>query len=537
MTFSVIPTRAQFSAHDPLLFNLQDDSHSQTVHVTVMKENQAIYSEQLPVHNGIIDLSSMNLEPNSGYLLHVSTSNGKETETGFDIATNTVRYGFVSDFTSHDFQDGAAIHWLNRLHINYVQFYDWAYRHNSYIAPTPTYTDMMGKKIDVSTLHHLIDACHQCGMKAMAYGAIYGALNEYAAAHPASRLYDKKGQPIPFFNLLSIMNVNRQCDWHDHILEEYTKALAFGFDGIHMDTYGAPKEGYDELGDELDLARDFRSLVNDAAHELVMNGKSPALIFNNVGNWPTKHLATADQTALYIEVWDPYSTYKDIVRLIRQARSFSDLPVVLAAYLLPFSKKGSQEAYNAFQILTAIITSSGATHLINGQNRGLLTQAYYSDYFTVDDNHSKMITHYYDYIAYYAHLWLSRELFDVPYAAQRSGGNNLVSDCPFLSDSPEPGKIWIHARRGYDLFFINFVNLVGSHDPAWNHEQNVSLSDPFDLWVRTDKKVKTVTYSSPDSAEGIRIQVPQWSNEEKNGVHYVKIHVPRLSVWGTCVIR
>ncbi len=534
--FDIVPARARFADGQKPMFIVKEATGR--LALTVFGENRPLWHGVEEVDDrGRISLGDADLPGGSGYLLQAVDADGRRAQTGFDISTDQVRYGFLSDFDNDPAQGASPVGWLNRLHVTDVQFYDWAYRHDRFIAPTDEYTDMMGKKISRASLRALIDACHDRGMHPMAYGAVYGSSNEYAQQHPADRVYDQHGEPVPFFDLLSIMNVDRSRGWHDHILGEYQKALDFGFDGIHVDTYGTPLTAYDDQGCKLDLARDFRLIVDDARARLHARDGHARLIFNNVKNWPVDHLATAHQDALYIEVWDPYSTYKDILRLIEHARSMSDLPIILAAYLPQFIDGGAQEDYDALALLTAIITVAGATHLVNGENRGILTQAYYSKYFTADAEHARRIAVYYDYITYFAGLWADRGLRLVPLDAGRRGGKNIVSDCAALADLPEPGRIWIRARRSDDLFFVNLVNLTGSHDPKWTHGQNVRESEPFVLRVRTDRPASSVTYSTPDGPEGIEIRNLDYDTQQQGEAVYTCIHIPRMRVWGTVLIR
>lgn len=535
--FEIIPIHAQFAEEDRPGFAVTGAA-GDCLRLSVIHENKLVWQgTQKTDDHSIVHLDDLCLPAHSGYLLQAIDEKGAKAQTAFDIASGQVRYGFLSDFTQDDGKDMAPVEWLDRLHINYIQFYDWAYLHDRLVGPVDDYTDMMGKRISRRTVRTLIDACHTHGMNAMAYGAIYGSSNGYAQEHPDYRLYDRQGKPVPFADLLSIMNVDRGCGWHDHILQEYQKALDLGFDGIHMDTYGFPTEANDSQGRRLDLARNFRELVDDAKAGLRTPAGAPKLIFNNVKNWPVDHLATAHQDALYIEVWDPYSTYTDILGLIEHARSISDLPVILAAYLPQFEQGGSEQAYNALAILTAIITVAGATHLINGQDRGLLTQAYYSKYFTADKEHARQIISYYDYITYLSGLWADRRLRTIPLAAERQDGNNLIAGTGLLSDLPQPGKIWIRARRDDDRIFLNFVNLTGSQDPKWTHGQNVRDTEPFTLLVRTDGPVSSVTYSTPDNGQGIEIKDLDASSQTCGGTVYTRLRVPSLHVWGSVIIH
>ena len=44
------------------------------------------------------------------------------------------------------------------------------------------------------------------------------------------------------------MNIQPECPWVDVITDEFAQAgELFGFDGVHMNTYGQPKAGFSPL--------------------------------------------------------------------------------------------------------------------------------------------------------------------------------------------------------------------------------------------------------------------------------------------------
>lgn len=45
-----------------------------------------------------------------------------------------------------------------------------------------------------------------------------------------------------FIDKIWLMDIHRGTAWRKRILQEYGKALEKGFDGVHMDQYGDPKE-------------------------------------------------------------------------------------------------------------------------------------------------------------------------------------------------------------------------------------------------------------------------------------------------------
>lgn len=148
------------------------------------------------------------------------------------------------------------------LHFNAIQFYDWMYRHDALLPPADRFRDPLGREMDLSVIREKIAACKTSGIRPIAYGAIYAADKERFQAHPEWGMYTLDGQPMTFAGWLYYMNIARSCGWSDHILEEYRKAIAFGFSGIHMDTYGFPKQVWDNQHRPVDLAEEIPTLID-----------------------------------------------------------------------------------------------------------------------------------------------------------------------------------------------------------------------------------------------------------------------------------
>lgn len=220
----------------------------------------------------------------------------QECSSSFDVVSDwrkATRYGFLSDFNAQDKGDVEDVKSLCKFHLNLVQFYDWMYRHDDLVPPTPEFTDLMGRKLNLDVVKEKIAFCHDYGMKAIAYGAIYAASTDF-----------------------------------------------YNFDGIHMDTYGFPKTALSGLGGEEKVERLdelFPVLINNTRKELEQVNPDVCLIFNNVGNWQVDAVADAEQNAVYVEVWEPYEKYHHIQQIIQWARYLGKgKPVILAAYLKPF---------------------------------------------------------------------------------------------------------------------------------------------------------------------------------------------------------
>lgn len=104
-------------------------------------------------------------------------------------------------------------------------------------------------------------------------------------------------------------------------------------------------------------------------------------IFNAVNNWPVDSVKKSREDCVYIEVWSPNDTYRDLYRLIAHARGTKDEKrVILAAYLNPFKIEPERNLNGSTaQLAMATIFASGGYHLLLGEEGSVLTEAYYPD--------------------------------------------------------------------------------------------------------------------------------------------------------------
>lgn len=463
----------------------------------------------------------------------------QQYSTSFDIVSswkNAIRYGFLSDFYINDKEDKDDIKNLRKLHINTVQFYDWMYRHDKLVCDKKEYKDLMGRTLSLDTVINKIKCCHEYGMKAMAYGAVYAAGREFFEKHPTWALYNSSGKPLCFINIFYIMNVSRECPWHDHIINEYKSAIEkVDFDGIHMDTYGFPKKAVSRVnGVKLEnMDKLYPLLIDDTREELEKIKEETELIFNNVGNWPVNSVAKAKQDAVYVEVWPPYERYHHIADIIARCKLVSDnKTVILAAYLKPFINcKDIRNAENSALILTAAITSKGAYHLLLGEKNGVLTQGYYVDYSVYDTEFNREIRNYYDFIVRYSNIFYDDNLKDV--SMTHVGGDNreYIFNNFKYSTYGEGDKVWVSVKENEDRKVISFINLCGNDDDYWNTEKlNPEIINDMEIKIMIDYEVKTVFAASPDFDMGIYKNLDYKIEKSENGA-YIIIKIPPVYIW------
>ncbi|RJE85135.1 hypothetical protein D3P07_21440 [Paenibacillus sp. 1011MAR3C5] len=471
-----------------------------------------------------------------------------QASTAFDVVSDwrrATRYGFLSDFGTEQSGDSEDVKWMSKLHLNLVQFYDWMYRHDDLVSGEDVYTDLMGRAVSRRVVEEKIALCHEHGMKAIAYGAVYAASKAFAEQHPDWRLYTSAGEPYDFIGIFNIMNISPKSPWHAHIVSEYGKTVErLDFDGIHMDTYGFPKTGWSRLGGVKRLERleeQFPLLIESTRAALSKLKDDICLIFNNVGNWPVDTVARASQDAIYVEVWKPYERYHHLREIIGWAQHCSGgKQVILAAYLKPFRELGGlgeEGAEHAFRLLNAVVTAHGAYHLLHGENGGVLTQGYYVDHSKLREAFRRTVRDYADFGVRYGHVTHDEGLRDV--SMTHADGDNLeyaFEGFPY-STYGEAGKVWTVIRERPDLKLVHFINFLSATDDCWN-EAKVA-PEPLQgrtVTVAIDGELESVLLASPDAGNGRAIPLEYTIVATPRGYAAV-IELPVLLYWDVLIIK
>lgn len=551
MKIKLFPEKAQFSPDEPILLRarLSNFPADAAVRLSVFHFGKPVLSQERPAAPEVKFrfCPQGSLRMMQGFLARAELLCGGTVRacayTACDRAESwkaAPRYGFLSDFQESEKDDTRDVESMNRLHLNVIQFYDWMYRHDDFFPPESTFQDIMGKTSSMDTVGRKISALHRYGMKAIAYGAVYGA-ESYFSAHPECALYDARKEPMKFIDRIYMMNIARGSGWHDHILGEYRKAVRFGFDGIHMDQYGFPKEAYTKENDGFHIRRlrgNFRDLIDDAKDALPESG----IIFNAVNAWPLGETAKAQEDCVYIEVWPPNDSYADLNRLISDAKKYApEKQVILAAYLHPFAECTGPEDYGCTaQLAMAVIFSSGGFHLLLGEDGGMLTQAYYPEYCRLKGTEfPAMLQSYYDFITAYEELLFGPDLIDIT----RTAADGINTDFRFsggeFSSLPQSGHIWTQIRCNTDSVVIHLVNFTGIKNMNWNeaHPESPAAVRGVTVEAQILENPVAVRLASPDFGHGMCRTLEYTREIDQNGNPVLRFTVPELYVWDVIFIR
>ena len=460
-------------------------------------------------------------QPEGGYGVEA----GGET-SALDVLADPLsrpRYGFVSHYEPGRDTAGVADQ-VRRLHLNAVQFYDWMYRHARLLPPQDVFDDALGQPISLATVRELAEAVRRAGSLPLAYAAVYAVGKQERARWSEIALTHSDGTPWTLGDdFLWIVDPTDE-GWLRFFAGELRAAADnVGFAGFHLDQYGAPKLALRPDGTVVDLARGFPLLIDRVAAEL----PDARLIFNNVNDFPTESTARADQDAIYIEVWPPHDELGHLAGLAAKARLLApDKPVILAAYLSQF---GDDEATAsaAERLQLATIFSHGASVLLHGEERAVLTDPYYVRHTDVQDATLEVSRRYYDFAVRYGDLLFDPTAVDVTRTriAPETQEVTVAAPVPVATDCVA-GALWARVVRGAHGLLVSLVDLSGQGDVLWKAPKRPPR--PLaDVRLRIERTTPmSIRFASPESSPSLQRLEP-----ERQARHDV-VTLPPFSTWG-----
>jgi dextranase len=552
----IIPNKAQYKPGEEIILNLtlaEPEKAGLMMHWIICEMDRTLLSGQGKWERQIRIPAIHNGSGAYGVFVAVTDENGArlEAETAFDVAAHwneAPRYGFLSDFAPGEGEDSTDIDFLNRHHINIVQFYDWMFRHDQLVSQTDEYTDPLNRRNSLSVVRGKIQSLRDCGIASIAYAAVYASLGDYMEQHPEQVLYRNDRQPYSLGNLFYIMDISADSAWTEHIIQEFMKVIELGFDGLHLDQYGFPKKairkvkGRTEVVSLKDMYPSFIDRTRDAFAE---KSSDIGLIFNNVSNYPIHTTAAANQDAIYIEVWDPMTHLRDIKQLIDRARELSGKQVILAAYLPAFHPERPiepREAEIGATVTMATIFASGGYHLLLGEHENVLTDAYYPKYGAVSNRFKMILAHYYDFIVMYRNLLYDLQLEDI--SMTFTGGINteltFVKEGRLFTPNQQLNSVWTIVKEMPGYLVMHAINLYGLDNDVWHAGKKEAPPTLMEIVITVEvlEEIEGVFWASPDR-ESIQANslAYKWVSRNDNSGKYVQFTLPRLVYWSMVCIK
>jgi dextranase len=457
-------------------------------------------------------------------------------------------YGYLSRYPSQSATASSnEVAWLYQYHVNYVQFYDWQWRHHWPLAgtvasPAASWGDIANRTIYGQTVNDFIAACHGYGMKAMSYNLLYGAYANYAVdgsgVSPQWGLYNSPGgaqwsfaMPGGWATSALVMFNPSNSLWQNYIFSRENDMFAvYGFDGWHVDELGDPgSPKYDYSGNSIDVWQTFVNFLNNAK-----SATGKRIIFNNVGGYGM--FSVCNQTAedaVYVECWEGngQTTYNDLKTTIDNGLAWGNgKPVVLAAYVNRGKTSGS---FNAPGVLLcdAAIFASGGTHLELGDGGHMLCNEYFPNQtLSLSTSLANTLTNYYNFIVNYKR-WL--------YGGLANSANTIALSIP-STNIAAPNKVWAFAKARGGTNVLNFINLLGESSINWRdnlgtYPTPIPQSNFTAKYYFGGGAIDSVQLASPDFNNGAVLTLPFATGADAGG-NYVQFTVPSLYYWDMIVI-
>ena len=491
-----------------------------------------------------------------GYMVQIyQTSTTGETVRGtiaVDVSSDWrkfPRYGFVADFGSSKTASVTAteMDWLNRCHINGVQFQDWHYKHHWPWGGTKngetldSYTDIANRTVYTSSVENYIKAQHDRGMKSIFYNLCYGALSDavqdgvsatcFLYKNAEHTVRDCHQLPSSWKSDIYVVNPSLTA-WTTYmkvrIAEVYNH---LDFDGFQIDQLGYRGKLYSNTGQEVNILTTFAPFIR------AIKTKFPdkRLIMNAVGSYGTKEIAgTKKMDFLYNEVWDGEKNFADLYKILENNKALGGdtLQTVFAAYM-NYNLDNTNFNLPGVILTDAVMFALGGSHLELGGDHMLCREYFPYASVSMSEALKKRIVTYYDFMTAYENLL-------------RDGGTLNTSTSLVPKDTsgkisingwePQLGGVTTIAREKEDCTVLHFLNFINANSLSWRDMDgtmpaaNTNTNIPLEMTYA--KPVKHLYVATPDKLGGAMNELE--FTQEGSTLNFT---LPYLNYWTMVVIQ
>lgn len=482
--------------------------------------------------------------------------------------TRFPRYGFVATFGNDKTlnKTRTEMKWLNRCHINGVQFQDWHYCHDWPFGgtrsegPWTTYKDIANRTIYTSSVKNYIKAQHDRGMKSIFYNLCFGVLDgwEERGIKPEWFIFkdknhstkDKHNLPDSWKSDIYLVYPGNE-EWLAYMAERNDEVYSFlDFDGYQIDQLGGRGSVYDYYGNSLNLRDGFDDFINH------MKNRHPEkrLIMNAVGQWGASQIGGSGKVDFfYSEVWGNQEgnslttgkgRFTNLKSVIDENLSINpSLRTVLAAYMNYLT---DDRNFNTPGVVMAdaVIFALGGSHLELGGDHMLC-----SEYFPSNDMkwHSQIedwMTRYYDFMTAYENLLRDNW-------TEQTNVKATCTDVTINTWEPKANQVTLLAREVNGrkvVHLLNFTheesatNVNNDYMLCW-HDNMATRPWPQRFENLSIKltgltgmgKVRRIWVASPDYCGGAMQELTDYRYTSSNGT--ITLTLPSLHFWSMIVIE
>ena len=474
------------------------------------------------------------------------------------------RYGFVAEFDDYNKSINknanieAEMKYLNRLHINGVQFYDWHWKHHKPVKlenqnVVAWYQDISNRWIGTEYVKKYIDVQHRYGMKSIFYNLCFGALKDYEADGVKKEwgLYKEDGkgglyqdfheQPKEWYSNIHLMNPGNP-EWQTYLADRNDEVYAnYDFDGYQIDQLGTRdykinnRDGklYAYDNENIDLPYNYGLFID------AMKRRHPGkrLIMNAVDSYGSKNIAGKDVDFCYNETWKEQADFSDLFDIIKANDSYSDhrLQTVFASYI-NYDKAGNYWKYDDKNVNTpgalltdAVMFAIGGSHLEMGDH--MLTREYFpSKELAMTDELKQRLIHYYDFQTAYQNL-LRGTHSRAAFTPTISSSTHAINAWP-----PQGRKITAFAKKVDNMIAVHLLNFLNTDDLSWRDLEGKRPAPEKQTNVQitytTSRHITNVWTATPDMNGGVpmKLSFTQTGND-------VSVTVPSLEYWTMLVFE
>ncbi|CAH1857584.1 glycoside hydrolase family 66 protein [Convivina intestini] len=498
--------KAHYQPGERVNFKAVPSSNYGTVKVNYYRRNEPRGSLYLAYDNQSIEWHwQLPNDDNEAYIVElVNTVNGQSQSHYIAVnvsqnANDRPIMGFLSkygDYNVANMED--TVKFLRRLHINYIQYYDWFDRHDVPMNisdgsfASQFWLDFAKRPTRFDIIHKYIELANQFGMLSMAYGLINGSSQNQLQNGLTKQMYmydDNSGSLDKVTNTDLrpwAKNVLYQTNYMDEVYQDIvTQRMAqiynyLPFDGWHIDTLGNPGDKYKSDGTMVN--GDFWKIaypyfINKAIKN--SNGKRAGL--NAVAEYGQSEVAKqSNADYIYTEVWDNRKTYNDLFNMITEMRNMSGKELIVAAYMHHHWSNNSSNPSSTFNTPAVVLTdlvimASGATHLEMGEHM-LTTEYFPNNKLSMDDELKEYLVKIYDFMVAFKRLLKLKD----------KAKTDLVSSShQIFNNFLKQGNISVVGKEDqyYRMDFL--LNLSGLNGEMWRDDDK-NRNEPttqYGVWV------------------------------------------------------
>ncbi len=510
-----------------------------------------------------------------GYMVEVYRQTEENDEIlatiGIDISsdwTHFPRYGFVATFGNDKTLSKARneMKWLNRCHINGVQFQDWHYCHDWPLGGTrdgglwTSYKDVANRTIYTSAIKNYIRAQHDRGMKSIFYNLCYGALDGWQerGVQPEWFIFkdrnhstiDRHDLPNSWKSDIYVVNPANE-GWLNYLAERNDEVYSMlDFDGYQIDQLGWRGNVYDYDGNPINLCDAFSTFINH------MKNRHPdkRLIMNAVGQWGAQQIAgTGKMDFLYSEVWGNQAgsslasgdgRFANIKNVIDENLNLNPaLRSVLAAYM-NYTTDGKNFNTPGIVMADAVMFALGGSHLELGGDHMLCREYFPYAGMKWHNQIEDWMTRYYDFLTAYENLlrddW-----------KEKTNVKATCSDVTINTWEPVANQVTMLAREVNGRQVVHLLNFT--HDDSttdvtddymlcW-HDNQATRPWPQRFEALSIKltgmtgmgKVRRIWVASPDYCGGAMQELTDYRYTSSTGT--ITLTLPSLQFWTMIVVE